>query len=128
MRFSPDGRQIAVGLAGLKDLIRVRDLSTGESIAEFRRPQAIFLTWHPGGKALAVGCDDRNVYLYSIPSAEIVSVLEHRNIGLTTAFSPNRQPRGDQRLGVSGQDLESVHGRAGLEFPRERNARVPPRR
>ena len=88
LRLSRDGRRVAALLPDPRGLIRIREVATGERIAEFRRPQAVSLSWHPAGTAVAVASDDKKVYLYSVPQVQPISVLEHRNVGLASVFSP----------------------------------------
>jgi serine/threonine protein kinase/WD40 repeat protein/Tfp pilus assembly protein PilF len=89
LRFSPDGRQIAVALQGKEGLIRVRQLAGGDLVSEVRVPRSRAIAWYPGGEALAVSTDDRKVELHRVPTGELISVLEHTNYGLYAHFNPS---------------------------------------
>ncbi len=69
----PTGDQVAIcpeENSPLKTL-QVFCWSTRERIAEYVAPNWVFdVSWHPKGKVLAVGCNDTNIYLWEVGTAQ----------------------------------------------------------
>jgi WD40 repeat protein len=85
MAFHPKGRQLALGYA---TCVVIRDLDTGNVVAELAQPGAHFLAWSPDGKTLAVAAGDRAIHLWDVARRKDVVRLEgHRNDGIEFAFN-----------------------------------------
>jgi serine/threonine protein kinase/WD40 repeat protein len=87
-RISPDARQVALGDRSTRDVL-LFDLTTGARVHRFEHPDQWWnLAWSPDGQVLAVGCDDRQIYVWETASQRLVSVLEgHSNGGIDIKFS-----------------------------------------
>jgi WD40 repeat protein/predicted Ser/Thr protein kinase len=88
--FRPDGQQIAV--TGKQDrLVRILDAGTGVEIARLKHPAPVHeFAWRPDGQRLAVGCDDRQIYLWEPAKADrppLFTLPGHRVRGINVAFT-----------------------------------------
>jgi WD40 repeat protein len=85
--FHPDGRRLAVSHAGG---VQIRDLDTGDVLADLPQAGAQHLAWHPGGKTLAVVGDDQVIHLWDVTARrEFGGLRRWKNGGLRVAFSPS---------------------------------------
>jgi WD40 repeat protein len=94
LAFHPDRPLLAIAGQGAQ----VRDLQTGEVLADLPHPDLVqTLGWHPGGKRLATGCDDRKIYVWDLATKKPALVLEGlRTGGVVSAFNH----AGDRLAGV----------------------------
>jgi serine/threonine protein kinase/WD40 repeat protein len=83
LAFHPDGRKLAVSSTTLSrngrdaGTVQVRALETGHvlyTVSHAADVQAV--AWHPGGRLLATGCDDRRIYLWDGVTGSRRNVLE----------------------------------------------------
>jgi WD40 repeat protein len=84
--FHPDGRRLAVAHA---DGVQVRDLDTGDVVAELPQAGAEHLAWHPDGKVLAVVGDDQVIHLWDVAARHETGggLRRWKNSGLRVAFN-----------------------------------------
>jgi serine/threonine protein kinase/WD40 repeat protein len=76
LAFHPDGHKLAV--AGTTEpRVQVHDLESGRILYTLPHPKGVqALAWHPEGRLLASGCDDRRIYLWDGDSGVERGVLE----------------------------------------------------
>jgi serine/threonine protein kinase/WD40 repeat protein/Tfp pilus assembly protein PilF len=91
VRFSPDGRRLALVLWGGPRPIRVRDAATGALASELTSAEVnYFACWHPDGASLVANTTDNNLALYRIGAAEpLLRYGGHTGEGHGAAFSPD---------------------------------------
>src|SRR5262249_52157192 len=70
LAFHPDGHKLAISSTG-EHQVQVRDLESGQSLYALPHPAGVqAVAWHPEGRLLATGCDDRRIYLWDgVPGA-----------------------------------------------------------
>jgi serine/threonine protein kinase/WD40 repeat protein len=88
LAFHPKLPQFAVASRGTK--IRICDLNSGKVLAELLQPAAGVETidWHPEGNVLAVGGQDRIIYLWDVAARTQIARLEgHKDYSIRLAFN-----------------------------------------
>jgi WD40 repeat protein len=84
LAYHPKGRQLALSHA---TCVVIRDLDTGNVVAELAQPGAHFLAWSPDGKTLAVAAGDR-AHIWDVARRiDVVRLEGHRNGGIEFAFN-----------------------------------------
>ncbi len=89
LSFDPGGHQLACctskGFA-----LRVFDIDSAEEKASFVHPAGVYSSaWSRDGRTLAVGCEDRLIYVYNVALKYLQTVLRgHRADVLGVQFSP----------------------------------------
>jgi WD40 repeat protein len=89
LRFSPDGRKLAVSGAD-QAVIELRDAAGGELLqARIQAPDFVeAMDWHPDGKLLAGGCRDGQVYIWDTETNSLPIVLRgHMDLVHLVAFT-----------------------------------------
>lgn len=85
LAYHPRDRQLAVSIASG---VQVRDLETGNVLAELAQPGAGHLAWHPDGKTLAVEGGKRIVHIWDLATRKQITRLEgHKNGGIHFSFN-----------------------------------------
>jgi len=87
-RFHPREEKVAVLRWGTS-LVQVLDANTGKVVGELPHPSPVAcLAWHPDGKLLATGCDDRLIYLWNTTTWQRHAILEgHQGSVRTCVFN-----------------------------------------
>jgi serine/threonine protein kinase/WD40 repeat protein/Tfp pilus assembly protein PilF len=86
LRFDPAGRQLAYSQ---KNALHVLDAESGRELAAFPHEDGGTAEWSADGRSLAVGCEDRGIYVYDARMGRLQSVLKgHEAQVLDVAFSP----------------------------------------
>jgi serine/threonine protein kinase/WD40 repeat protein len=87
-QFSPDGRWIAVHLAGSPS-VYLFDPDTGEEVRRLDHPEEPYSSsWSRDGRLLAAACNDRQIYVWEAGTGRLISVLEgHHGAGVVVQFS-----------------------------------------
>jgi WD40 repeat protein len=101
LAFHPDGTRLAFsGIDGHK--VEVRDVGTGNLLVRLVHPaRADRVAWHPDGGLLAVGCDDKQIYLWDAAARQRHASLQgHQKIGIVPTFLPG----GDLLLSAAWDD------------------------
>ncbi len=81
----PGGRRLAVSHGGG---VQVRDLETGNVLADLPQARAEHLAWAPDGKTLAVVGADRAIHVWDVAARRDVRQLRRwKNAGLRVAFN-----------------------------------------
>jgi serine/threonine protein kinase/WD40 repeat protein len=76
LALHPDGKMIAVS-STKQSAAQVRDLASNRVLFTMPHPAGVqAIAWHPQGKLLATGCDDRRIYLWDGQSGQPRGVLE----------------------------------------------------
>ncbi len=89
LAFSPDGRKLAVSLAGEPAKIQIRAVPSGEVIREIPLQAACKLAWGPDGATLAAACADSRICVYDAEKGRQTGVLAlHTSLGLFATFQP----------------------------------------
>jgi WD40 repeat protein len=89
--FRPDGKEMAFSIqSDNHPEVHIADLQTGLERAPLQHPANIIsLAWGDGGRLLAAGCDDGNIYAWDVPGHRLQAVLEgHQGRVATLAFHP----------------------------------------
>jgi WD40 repeat protein len=78
VRFHPKEEKLAVLRAGSPRAVQVLDAGTGKVLGEqLSHPSGVAcLNWHPDGKLLATGCDDKLIYLWNTVTGQRHAILE----------------------------------------------------
>ncbi|BEJ16755.1 hypothetical protein CspHIS471_0601560 [Cutaneotrichosporon sp. HIS471] len=105
VEFSHDGEMVAT--AGMDGKVRVwKRTSSGEDftgwapLAELDAGSEVqWLHWHPRGPVVAAGCEDSNVWLWQLPSGDVMTVLTGHTMPVTAGVFP--PPLGRQLLTAS---------------------------
>jgi len=76
--FRPDGKEMAISIQSFNHPeVHIVDLETGAERAPLHHPTNIVsLAWGDGGRLLAAGCDDGNIYVWDVPGHRLQAVLE----------------------------------------------------
>ena len=84
--ISPDNRKFAIAHGGS---VEIRDLETGDVSATLEHPApAHDRAWHPGGKIIAIACDDSHVHIWDTATGKEILVLAgFRSGGISPVFS-----------------------------------------
>jgi serine/threonine protein kinase/WD40 repeat protein len=79
LALQPGGSLLAVASTA-KAGVQVRDLTSGKVVRELSHPLGVQgVAWHPEGRLLAAGCNDRRIHLWDALSGQEQGVLEgHR--------------------------------------------------
>jgi eukaryotic-like serine/threonine-protein kinase len=88
LAFHPKLPQIAVASSGTK--LRICDLNSGNVLADLPQPTAGVeaVDWHPQGNILAVGGQDRIIYLWDVAAHTQIARLEgHKDYSIRLAFN-----------------------------------------
>jgi WD40 repeat protein/tRNA A-37 threonylcarbamoyl transferase component Bud32 len=89
--FRPDGKELAFSIQSANQPeVHIVDVETGAERAPLHLPTNIVsLAWGDGGRLLATGCDDGNIYAWDVPGNRLQAVMEgHRGWVTTLAFHP----------------------------------------
>ncbi len=103
LAFSPDGEQLALSNRSRRTL-EILELATGtqaasqsespeiepaEIVRQFRHAEMTDeLAWHHDGRLVAIGCYDRNIYVWDVQESRLVSVLQgHTGEGVSVRFA-----------------------------------------
>jgi serine/threonine protein kinase/WD40 repeat protein len=120
IRFAPDGRQFAlVTRRAGKWAVEVRDAARGQVRQSLLHPaRPVRPAWHPDGRTLATGCNDRLLRLWDVPAGQLLRELKgHRIEGINCAFTRT----GDRLLSNDWHSVlrvwEPSSGRQLLSFP-----------
>jgi serine/threonine protein kinase/WD40 repeat protein len=90
LAFHPDSQKIAVS-STKQHQVQVRDLKSGRILYTLAHPAGVqAVAWHPEGRLLASGCDDRRIYLWDGATGARRGVLEGHSWEVhDLAFSQN---------------------------------------
>ncbi|BFZ65225.1 60S ribosomal subunit assembly or modification protein [Saitoella coloradoensis] len=88
-RFSNDGQFVATG--GMDGRVLVWRVSDGEFLTTLEgADEVIWLEWHPKGSVLLCGAQDGNVWMWAIPSGNVMQVFaSHTGPVNAGCFNPN---------------------------------------
>jgi WD40 repeat protein len=76
LAFHPDGDKLAIS-STREHQVQVRDLVSGRILYALSHPAGVqAVAWHPEGRLLATGCDDRRIYLWDGINGARRGVLE----------------------------------------------------
>ncbi len=101
LAFHPRDGRLAVASG---NAVRLFDTDTGKELPTLRDSKAVtriwYLTWHPDGRRLAVGCSDRKIHHWDTQTAtEVMSPWTgHTADGMIRRIQPRRRPAGERRL------------------------------
>ncbi|HVS11837.1 MAG TPA: protein kinase [Planctomycetota bacterium] len=87
LAFRRDGRELAVGIGGGRNVLEIRDAESGALLHQASLPSAPFdLCWTADGR-LAVACGDFRVYLFDEGSSEPRIVCEGHSAEVVEVFA-----------------------------------------
>ncbi|KAL1409117.1 60S ribosomal subunit assembly or modification protein [Vanrija albida] len=100
--WSSDGAYVATG--GMDGRVRVwkhdDNFATWAVVADLESGSEIqWIRWHPKGPVLAAGCEDATVWLWQVPSGNVLNVLSGHTMPVTQGVFP--PPAGRQLLTAS---------------------------
>ncbi|MEO1528123.1 MAG: protein kinase [Planctomycetota bacterium] len=99
LAISSDGKRLATG-SHETETISIWDMKTKERILRIRSPRVFCIAFSPDDRALATGCSDHNVILWSVESGKRLQTFKgHSNIPRSVAFSND-----GSRLASAGAD------------------------
>ena len=101
LAFHPHEHRLAVACG---NAVQLFDTDTGKELPALRHPAAVThtdLTWHPDGRRLAAGCNDRKIHHLGHPDRHRGHVpLDGTHRGRPgRGIQPRRRPAGERRLG-----------------------------
>ncbi|KAJ9077545.1 60S ribosomal subunit assembly or modification protein [Entomophthora muscae] len=87
--FSADGKLAASG--GMDGKIQVFNASTGALVICLEGPDEVtWLQWHPKGPVLLVGAADSSIWMFQLPSGQVMNVFSGHSAAVTCgAFTPD---------------------------------------
>ena len=124
LNFPPREQRLAVACG---NAVRLFDTDTWKELPALRHPAAVtYLSWHPDGRRLAAGCNDRKIHLWDTQTAtEVMSPWTgHTADGLIVVFNhagdwlASGDWGGQTRLWdvVAGRTLLTMSGSFSLQF------------